>query len=100
MQVQNSSSPRSSDLVVTQPLSMRSLTSEASFQRVKQWVHGASIRHKIGTGYAAAIGVALVGTTAGLTVGDYYQNQAQKQLTRAVKQEQLLSELQRNVLHM
>ncbi|HEY9747492.1 MAG TPA: ATP-binding protein [Allocoleopsis sp.] len=101
MQVHNSRSPRSSNLVVTQPhLSMRSLTSEASFQRVKHWVHGASIRRKIGSGYAVAVGVALLGTTAGLTVGDYYQNQAQKQLTHAVKQEQLLSELQRNVLHM
>ncbi|MEP0869989.1 ATP-binding protein [Trichocoleus desertorum AS-A10] len=101
MQVQNPSSPHSYEIAVPQPhLSKRSLTSEASFQRVKQWVHGASIRRKIGSGYAVAIGVALLGTTAGLTVGDYYQNQAQKQLTRAVKQEQLLSELQRNVLHM
>lgn len=101
MQVQNASSSPSSDIAVPQPpLSMRSLTSEASFQRVKQWVHGASIRRKIGSGYAAAIGVALLGTTIGLMVGDHYQNQAQKQLTHAVKQEQLLSELQRNVLHM
>src|SRR6476646_9554156 len=101
MQVPNSSSPHSSEVLVPQPpQAKRSLTSEASFQSVKQWVHGASIRRKIGSGYAAAIGVALVGTTAGLTVGDYYQNQAQKQLTRAVKQEQLLSELQRNALHM
>jgi len=101
MQVPNSSSPHSSEVLVPQPpQAKRSLTSEASFQSVKQWVHGASIRRKIGSGYAVAIGVALLGTTTGLTVGDYYQDQAQNQLTRAVKQEQLLSELQRNVLHM
>ena len=101
MQVQNPRSPHRSEVLMPQPpLPKRSLTSEASFQRVKQWVHGASIRRKIGSGYAVAIGVAFLGTTTGLMVGDYYQNQAQKQLTRAVKQEQLLSELQRNVLHM
>jgi two-component system, NtrC family, sensor kinase len=101
MQVQNPRSPQSSEVVVPQlSLSQRSLTSEVSFAKVKQWVQGASIRRKIGSGYAAAIGVALLGTTAGLTVGDHYQNQAQKQLTRAIEQEQLLNELQRNVLHM
>jgi signal transduction histidine kinase len=67
---------------------------------VKQLLRHLSIRQKIGFGYTLAIGIAILGTTAGLTVGERYQDQAQKQLAQAIAQEQLLNELQRNVLHM
>lgn len=67
---------------------------------MKQLLYRVSIRRKISFGYALAIGIAILGTTTGLRVGDYYQNQAQKQLARAIQQEQLLNEFQRNLLHM
>jgi len=61
---------------------------------------GTSIRRKIGFGYAIAVGITVLGTASGLAIGDFYQHQAQQQLNHAIKQEQLLNELQRSVLHM
>lgn len=61
---------------------------------------GTSIRRKIGFGYAIAVGITLLGTGSGLAIGDFYQHQAQQQLNHAIKQEQLLNELQRSVLYM
>ena len=58
----------------------------------------ASIRQKIGAGYALAVGIAISGTIAGLAIGEYYQNRAIVQLTRAHQQEHLLKELQTAVL--
>ena len=78
----------------------QSIAEKASSNWGKQLVRRLSIRQKIGSGYALAVGIAILGTIAGLTVGDRYQNQAQTQLARAIEQEQLLNEMQRNVLHM
>jgi hypothetical protein len=58
----------------------------------------ASIRQKIGAGYALAVGIAISGTIAGLAIGEHYQNRAIVQLTRAHQQEHLLKELQTAVL--
>ena len=51
------------------------------------------IAQKIGYGYACAIGLAISGTAVGLLVGDYYQNRAEKQLSIATQQQQLLNQL-------
>ncbi len=56
-----------------------------------------SIRRKIGAGYALAVGIAILGTTAGLTIGEHHQSQAINQLNRAHQQEHLLRELQTTV---
>ena len=60
--------------------------------RVKGWIGGLSIAKKIGYGYSLAIGLAVLGTTAGLMVGDYYQKQAQEQLRLVQNQYSLLKE--------
>lgn len=74
--------------------------SPARYSGLKRLLGAASIRRKIGTGYGLAIGIAILGTTTGLAIADHYQNKAQEQLARAITQEQLLNEMQRNVLHM
>jgi len=66
--------------------------------RVKGWIGGLSIAQKIGYGYSLAIGIAVLGTTAGLMVGDYYQRQAQEQLRLVQKQYSLLKELENGIL--
>ena len=64
---------------------------------VQRWGKGVlpqgSIRRKIGAGYALAVGIAILGTTAGLVTGEYYQQQAIAQHHRAHEQEHLLREL-------
>lgn len=53
-----------------------------------------SIRRKIGAGYALAVGIAILGTTAGLAIGEHHQQQAIAQLNRIRQQEYLLTGLQ------
>ena len=69
---------------------------------VKRWAKRmlprASIRLKIGIGYALAVGIAIFGTTAGLLIGEHYQRQAITQLNYAHRQEHLLKDLQTTVL--
>lgn len=60
----------------------------------KGWLARASIRTKIGAGYALSIGIAILGTTAGLEIGDYYQQQAFDLQDCAHTQQHLLRELQ------
>ncbi len=65
---------------------------------VKRALASTSIRRKIGAGYALAVGIALLGTSAGLAIGEHYQRQSFAQLTRAHRQEHLLRELQAAIL--
>ncbi|MEE3719852.1 ATP-binding protein [Tumidithrix elongata RA019] len=58
-----------------------------------------SIRNKIIYGYALALGVALGGTAIGLSVGNYYQQQALKNSQAASNERKLLSALQVDVLY-
>ncbi|QIZ71698.1 sensor histidine kinase [Oxynema aestuarii] len=58
------------------------------------------ISQKIRYGYALAIGIGVVGTTVGLTFGDYQQRDASQQLKIAYRQQYLLSELDNAVLRM
>mgnify|MGYP000568362766 CR=1 FL=1 len=61
---------------------------------IKNSIQCLSITKKIGYGYSLAIGIAVIGTTIGLAIGDYYQGQAQKQQRIANKQQLLLHELE------
>ncbi len=55
------------------------------------------IGQKISYGYALAIGIAILGTGAGLKVGDYFRKQALIQVNVAGQQQQLLQNLQNTV---
>ncbi|MEG5016284.1 MULTISPECIES: ATP-binding protein [unclassified Microcoleus] len=55
------------------------------------------IGQKISYGYALAIGIAILGTGAGLRLGDYFHKQALVQVNVAGQQQQLLQNLQNTV---
>ncbi|MGL5063888.1 MAG: sensor histidine kinase [Microcoleus sp.] len=55
------------------------------------------IGQKIGYGYALAIGIAILGTGAGMKVGEYFRQAALTQLNIAQQQQQLLQNLQNSV---
>ncbi|AFY65661.1 integral membrane sensor signal transduction histidine kinase [Geitlerinema sp. PCC 7407] len=57
-----------------------------------------SIRQKISHSYALVIGVAILGTSTGLWVGDVLQGQARQQLLLANQQKDLLKNLELTVL--
>ncbi len=72
------------------------------FKVVSSWIgqvtNRLSIRNKIICGQAVALSVAVLGTTAGLAVGNYYQQQASAERDIANKQGRLLTELQVSLL--
>lgn len=66
-------------------------------RKIKQgWkrLRSGRIRHKIGSGYALAIGTGLAGSLVGMVVADYYQGQGIVQLADANIQAQLLVHFQ------
>ena len=64
---------------------------------VKRYIVGLSIAQKIGYGYSLAIGIAVLGTSIGLMVGDYYQREAQAQLKTIQNEHSLLKELESGI---
>lgn len=68
------------------------------FNWVQQKFHQLSIRQKIFCGYGLALGVAVLGTTAGLVIGDRYFQQARQQMILADEEGGLLSSLQGQLL--
>ncbi|MBD2520133.1 HAMP domain-containing protein [Nostoc sp. FACHB-973] len=65
---------------------------------VKQVFYQLSIRQKIVCGYGLALGIAVLGTTAGLVIGDRYFQQARQQMILADEEGSLLSSLQGELL--
>ncbi|WP_424102864.1 ATP-binding protein [Moorena producens] len=65
---------------------------------INQFLASASIRQKVFVGYALSIGLAILGTTTGLGIGQHYQKAALAELTRSQKQEHLLKNLQIAIL--
>ncbi|WP_445633517.1 histidine kinase [Nostoc sp. DSM 114161] len=65
---------------------------------VKQVFHQLSIRQKIVCGYGLALGIAVLGTTAGLVIGDRYFQQARQKMVLANEERSLLSSLQGELL--
>ena len=61
--------------------------------------HFMSIRSKIISGYAIALGVAFAGTALGFAIGNYYQNKVQQEQNIASHESRLLSALQLDVLY-
>lgn len=57
-----------------------------------------SIRRKIGAGYGLCVGIAILGTTVGLVLGEHYQNQALQKIARTHQQANLLTDLQMALL--
>ncbi|QLE48501.1 HAMP domain-containing protein [Nostoc sp. C057] len=68
------------------------------FNWVQQRFHRLSIRQKIFYGYGLALGVAVLGTTAGLVIGDRYFQQARQQIILVDEEGSLLSILQGELL--
>ncbi|MEH2066000.1 MAG: ATP-binding protein [Nostoc sp.] len=68
------------------------------FNWVKQGFHQLSIRQKIFCGYGLALGIAVLGTTAGLLIGDRYFQQARQQMILVDEEGSLLSSLQGQLL--
>jgi hypothetical protein len=68
------------------------------FNWVQQKFHHLSIRQKIFYGYGLALGVAVLGTTAGLVIGDRYFQQARQQIILVDEEGSLLSILQGELL--
>ncbi|HBB34349.1 MAG TPA: histidine kinase [Cyanobacteria bacterium UBA8803] len=65
------------------------------------WIRGLirrlSIAQKIGYGYSLVLGISVLGTTVGLVVGEYYQEQARTELNVADRQQYLLSNLENTI---
>jgi len=71
--------------------------SSINLTRLKGGCNHLRIGQKISYGYALAIGIAIVGTGAGLRLGDYFHKQALVQVNVAQQQQQLLQNLQNTV---
>ncbi|MEO0378353.1 MAG: histidine kinase dimerization/phospho-acceptor domain-containing protein, partial [Cyanobacteria bacterium P01_A01_bin.17] len=56
------------------------------------------IAHEIGKGYVIAIGIAILGTGAGLVLGDYYQSKAQAHADISRQKQKLLKDWKSQVL--
>ena len=67
------------------------------FTTINSFISRLSIAKKINYGYSLSIGVAVLGTTAGMSVGDYYQRQAFQALNFADEQQHLLKDLEYSV---
>lgn len=70
--------------------------------RVQGWLKRVTCRLSIGSkiscGYALALSIAVVGTTAGIIIGDHYQQQAKEQEKDAQEEIRLLNQLQTRLL--
>ncbi|WP_446380002.1 ATP-binding protein [Coleofasciculus sp. E2-BRE-01] len=81
------------------PLNLnKSLSDIFPFTWIKEGIRNLSISQKISYGYALAIGLSILGTTGGLILGNYYQDQAQQQERVADQQHHLLSNLENATL--
>ncbi len=73
---------------------------QKAISKIKAKLGDFSIAKKIGYGYALAIGIAILGTSIGLIVSEYYQKKAQQRLQLASVQEHLFDSLQNYVLEL
>lgn len=64
---------------------------------IDRYISRLSIVQKIGYGYSLSIGMAVVGTSIGLIVGNYYQRQAQTQLQAIQQEHDFLKELETGI---
>lgn len=86
---------KSQNLVKSQPnLICRFIPLQIRSNRISDILRRLSLRNKIIGGYAVALSIALGGTIAGLTLGNYYQQQASTSQDSANQQGDLLGDLQ------
>ena len=90
--------PQNHDIAEQPATNRGAVASEASSSWVKQLFRRLSIRQKIGFGYGLAIGVAIIGTTAGQILGEHYERRAYKQYQLASEEEHILKEMKIAVL--
>lgn len=64
----------------------------------KQWVSGLKIQQKIGLGYGIALGVAILGTSAGIIIGSFYEHKAEEIREDALEEFRDFSQLQVSLL--
>ncbi|WP_242065564.1 ATP-binding protein [Trichocoleus sp. FACHB-262] len=86
--------PKSSQLAA-QPQTSPLMVKQGWLRRVSRRL---SIGQKISYGYAIALGVAVIGTTAGFVVGDRFQHAALERHNRAEEEVRLLHRLQASIL--
>lgn len=86
---------KSQNLVKSQPnLICRFIRLQIRSNRISDILRRLSLRNKIIGGYAVALSIAVGGTIAGLTLGNYYQQEAITSQDSANQQGDLLSDLQ------
>lgn len=66
--------------------------------RLKQWQGRLKINQKIGWGYGIALGIATIGITAGIIIGEHYQQRAWERKEHAHRQSELLHRLHTEIL--
>ena len=66
--------------------------------KILQKLASSNIARKIGYGYALTIGIAAIGTSMGLFIGERYQTKAQQKLILVDKNQYLIQALQNHVL--
>jgi C4-dicarboxylate-specific signal transduction histidine kinase len=74
--------------------------SQAFKLRFRQWLSRLNVRRKIGFGYALALSIGILGTTAGIVIGDYYHSQARNLEEDAHQEVKLVNRLQIDILHL
>jgi two-component system, NtrC family, sensor kinase len=92
--------PQSEDSKVKQKKSAKKTLLQRSIINVtwlRERFNHLRIGQKISYGYALAIGIAILGTGAGLKAGDYFRKQALIQVNLAEQQQQMLQNLQNSV---
>ena len=66
--------------------------------KILQKLASSNIAQKIGYGYALTIGIAAIGTSMGLFIGEHYQTKAQQKLILVDENQHLIQALQNHVL--
>jgi signal transduction histidine kinase len=67
--------------------------------KIHQWLDRLQVRQKIGIGYGLVLGIAVIGTTTGIFVGEFYQREALKQEDLADETNNLLAKFQYDLLN-